>query len=280
MEIASPEFYTLQLDLLRTSLDANLTRDRAKRLEEIRGDAFSRRVFLETSAKADQLDNRVGNLKRQLLSLGLQSDQVDTVIRNKQILDYLPIRAAISGRLVSWVGTLGETVVANQSLVEIQNLENVWIQAQVPAKQLGKISLQSHGQAVVLSNPKVVCSVDVTRIGPIVSEKTLTQPIWLQTSPQREPGATKDLRDGMRLTVLLKSSTGQQGLVVPAAAVLRDGLRAFVFVQKPDDCVERRRVTTGRSDGEFIEIKSGVVAGEAVVSAGGRDLQTAFASLR
>jgi RND family efflux transporter MFP subunit len=280
MEIASPEFYALQLDLLRTSLDANLSRDRAKRLEEISGDAFSRRMFLETLAKADQLENRVGNLKRQLVSLGLQSDEVDTVIREKQIRDYLPIRASINGRLVSWVGTLGETVVANQSLVEIQNLVNVWIEAHVPTKQMGRVSLRSHGQAVVLSNQSVAFPVSVTRIGPIVSETTRTQRIWLQLDQQREQAAQIDLRDGMQLTVLLKSSDGQQGLVVPASAVLRDGLHAFVFVQKPDDYVERRRVTTGRSDGEFVEILTGVVAGEAVVSAGGRDLQTAFASLR
>jgi len=88
------------------------------------------------------------------------------------------------------------------------------------------------------------------------------------------------LRDRMQLTVALKSVEGQTGLVVPVNAVLRDGLYAFVFVQKPDDYLERRRVTVGRSDGEFIEIIYGVVAGEAVVSAGGRELQTAFASLR
>jgi multidrug efflux pump subunit AcrA (membrane-fusion protein) len=88
------------------------------------------------------------------------------------------------------------------------------------------------------------------------------------------------LRDGMQLTVLIKSTDGPSALVVPSVAVLRDGLHAFVFVQRADDYVERRRVTLGRTDGEFIEITNGVIAGEAVVSAGGRELQTAFASLR
>ena len=84
----------------------------------------------------------------------------------------------------------------------------------------------------------------------------------------------------MLVTVTLKIAEGQPVLAVPEKAVLRDGLHYFVFVQKPDDYVERRRVTIGRSDGEWIEIQNGIVAGEAVVSAGGRELQTAFASLR
>lgn len=289
MEIASTEFYTLQLDLLRNSLEAKLTRDRSRRMENISNDAFSRRVLLETIAKADQLENRVENLKRQLVSLGLSTGEVEEIVIEKQIRDYLPIRAAIDGRITSWVGTLGETVVANQALVEIQNLQDVWVEALVPINQLSGLSTLSHGQAVVLSNSNVVFPVSVTRIGPIVSETTRTQRVWLTPNSQREQGTTinpsltqrvENLREGMQLTVFLKTSIGQTGLVVPSSAVLRDGLHAFVFVQQPDDHVERRRVTTGRSDGDFIEIVSGVLAGEAVVSVGGRDLQTAFASLR
>jgi len=291
MEITSPEFYALQVDLLRTILDANLSRQRSRRLEDVSSDAVSRRVLLETVAKADQLEGRAESLKRQLVSLGLNADEVDAVAREKQILDHLPIRAAIDGRLVSWVGTLGETVVANQALIEIQNLSSLWIEAHVPTQLMDAVSMQSRGQASVLSNPDVHFPVAVARIGPIVSETTRTQRIWLtlDPNPKRERGETTspllthrvgNLRDGMQLTVLLKSTAGPTGLVVPTNAVLRDGLRAFVFVQKPDDYVERRRVTTGRSDGEFIEIIDGVAAGEAVVSAGSRELQTAFASLR
>ncbi len=285
MEIASPEFYSLQLDLLKTILDATLSRQRVQRLQEISSDAFSRRVLLETTAKADQLEGRAESIKRQLMSLGLTSAEIDSISHEKQIVNFLPVRAAIDGRLVSWVGTLGETVVANQSLVEIQNLNSVWIEAHVPTQLRHLVSVESLGQASVLSNPTIHFPVRVTRIGPIVSQTTRTQSIWLMpiSSQTRDPNSTQhveNLRDGMQLTVLLKSNAGPSSLVVPAEAVLRDGLHTFVFVQKTDDYVERRRVTVGRSDGEFIEIINGVVAGEAVVSAGGRDLQTAFASLR
>ncbi len=293
MEIASPEFHTLQLDLLKTKLDADLSRQRAQRLQDIGSDAISRRILLEVTSKADQLEGRAESLKRQLSSLGLNANEIESIVREKKIIDFLPIRAEIDGRLVSWVGTLGETVVANQSLVEIQNLNSIWIEAHLPTQLRDQISIESSGQASVLSNDNIKFPVHVVRVGPIVSESTRTQRIWLVPNLNPNPTlkrATIDhasltqqigmLRDGMQLTVLIKSTDGPSALVVPSVAVLRDGLHAFVFVQRADDYVERRRVTLGRTDGEFIEITNGVIAGEAVVSAGGRELQTAFASLR
>ena len=320
MEIASPEFYTLQLDLLKTSLDANLSRLRARRFEEVKNDAFSRRVLLEILAQADQLEGRIESLKKQLISLGLSDSEVDSIVMTKKIYDYLPIRAEIDGRLISWSGTLGETVVSNQALVEIQNLSSLWIEAYVPTKMIDAVSAASHGQASVLSNPEIQFPVSVSRIGPIVSETTRTKLIWLTLDKEAGPNGVDveetrsgsrsgfrqmarqtetlgefrhvksapfgagpnplQLRDRMQLSVSLRCANSQMALAVPVNAVLRDGLHTFVFVQKPDDYLERRRVAVGRSDGEFVEIIHGVVAGEAVVSAGGRELQTAFASLR
>jgi multidrug efflux pump subunit AcrA (membrane-fusion protein) len=57
-------------------------------------------------------------------------------------------------------------------------------------------------------------------------------------------------------------------------------MQHFSFVQKDDGTIERRRVSTGRTDGQYTEVVSGIEAGESVVSLGARELQTAFASLR
>ena len=84
----------------------------------------------------------------------------------------------------------------------------------------------------------------------------------------------------MQLSIDLKVREGESALTVPAAAILRDGLNSFVFVQKANDYIDRRRVVTGRSDGELVEVTSGISVGEEVIVAGGRELQTAFASLR
>lgn len=277
LEIASPDFYALQLALLETALDAELARDRALRLEEVKSEAVSRRLVMETRALADRLEGQVESLQRQLESLGLSAGEIEEVVNQKKPLDYLPIRARIDGRISYWKGTLGETVLANQALVEIRDLRSMWGEAHVPTTLMGGIEKSSGGMAYILSNPNIQFPVAIVRISPVVSESTRTQRVWFSLPIQ---DSQQPLRDGMKLTALIRIDIGTPGLAVPASAIIRDGLHHFVFVQREDDYLERRRVRLGRTDGEVTEIVEGIVEGEVIVSEGGRELQTAFASLR
>lgn len=277
LELVSPDFYAVQVDLIKTALDADLTRTRAQRLEEVRSDAFSRRLLLETQVKAEQLQARVDSLKRQLLSMGLTQAEVDLLGTRREAYNYLPIRAAMDGVLSRWSGTIGETVAANQLLVEIQDLQSVWMEAHVPVQDSPSFASSSVGIASLLSNPQIQFPVSVSRIGPVANEATRTQRVWLTSKslPQEI-----QLRDQMQLSIALQTNDGLNALAVPKTAVLRDGIHQFVFVQKADGYIERRRVTTGADDGHWVEIKSGLAAGDEAIVAGGRELQTAYASLR
>ena len=277
VEIASADFYKLELDLLTASLSASLTGRRADRLEEIKGDGVSLRVALEIRAQAEQLEAQAESLKRQLAALGLLKSEVDSIVKDRRILDYLPIRAAIDGRIVSSAITLGETVVANQPLVEIHNLTSAWVEAYLPSKDTSSIGRDARGIASILANSDIRFPVALSRIGPVVDESTRTQQVWLT------PEVTSNhpqLRAGTLISVTLSLGNSATKLVVPSSAVLRDGLHFFTFVQKQNGYIDRRRLTIGQSDGEFVEVIHGVEAGELVVSIGGRELQTAFASLR
>ena len=148
MEIASPEFQSAQLDLLRASLDAGLIRERASRLQQAGRDVFSRRVLLEMLNRADQLELKAESQKRQLISMGLSNEEVVNIVSQRRIISYLPIRAPMDGYLVRFSGTLGETVVANQPLAEIQKLHDVWIEAQVPSQDIASLSLEDTGTVV------------------------------------------------------------------------------------------------------------------------------------
>ena len=69
-------------------------------------------------------------------------------------------------------------------------------------------------------------------------------------------------------------------LAVPRSAIIRDGTKSFVFVQKMDGSFQRRHVEVGRSDDRFVEIQGGLKAGEQVATQGSSELQTAFAAVR
>lgn len=281
MEIAAPDFYKLQLELISTLLDADLTKRRADRLGNVQGNAISLRVILETRAQAEQLEIRAQSLKRQLASLGLFDHEVDSIVKERRVLEYLPIRANIDGQVASSAVVLGETVFANQSLIEIQNSSSLWIEAQVPSQVASKLHVDVRGSAVLLADPTVGFPVVLSRVSPAVSDSTRTQRVWLTRETLAEAvGPIPQIRAGSLLTVNIPAGKAQYRLAVPSTAILRDGMHHFSFIQKGDGYIERRRVNIGITDSFYTEILSGVNVGESVVIVGGRELQTAYASLR
>jgi cobalt-zinc-cadmium efflux system membrane fusion protein len=72
---------------------------------------------------------------------------------------------------------------------------------------------------------------------------------------------------------ILRSSS--QGIVVPSTAVIREGAAAHVFVQKAQGRFERRAISIGRTVDDTVEIRSGLTAGETVVTDGALLLQSA-----
>ena len=84
----------------------------------------------------------------------------------------------------------------------------------------------------------------------------------------------------MLARVTLTTERPSPTLAIPLNAVVRDGLRNFVFVQKPDGTFDRRRLELGRADDRFVEIKSGLTLGEILATSGVPQIQTAYSAVR
>lgn len=66
----------------------------------------------------------------------------------------------------------------------------------------------------------------------------------------------------------LTTRNNHQAIVLPTSALSEQQGQMFVYVQLDDDCYEKRPVTTGGSNGQKVEITSGVKPGESVVIEG------------
>ena len=67
--------------------------------------------------------------------------------------------------------------------------------------------------------------------------------------------------------VQLKATQAQKCLTVPLTAMI-DPSNSAVFVLKDDNTLERRLIVTGIDDGNYIEVRSGLKAGDVVVTSG------------
>jgi membrane fusion protein, multidrug efflux system len=70
------------------------------------------------------------------------------------------------------------------------------------------------------------------------------------------------------VNVKLLAQTKQDVTLVPVAAVQRGRDGAFVYVLKPDQAVSQRKVTLGATEGDRIEVLSGVQSGDTVITDG------------
>jgi hypothetical protein len=176
--------------------------------------------------------------------------------------------------------TLGQAIKADETLFEIHDLSHVWVQGFLTEQQLSQVHLDfSKPQAVrvrLTADPLAVAPGKVVRSAGVLGTSSRSMSIWIELD--RPPATT--WQHNMLASVTLATGQSNKVLAVPRQALAWDGLKAFVFVQRPDGMLERRAVETGRSDDRYVEVTSGLKVDEIIAISAAADLQTAYAALR
>jgi cobalt-zinc-cadmium efflux system membrane fusion protein len=286
MELAGSELQDLQLELLKNHLDAELWRNRYQRLNAENRDALSLRLITETRFRAEQSERRLASSQQQLRIIGFTEEEIQNILTRRQIADSLPLRATIAGQIASFMGVLGESVTANQPLLEIHRLDDLWVEAYAGPQDAMKMTPGSSATVHTLASNQFnvlhesvsdrSVQATVTRLGPLLDANNRRRSVWLV------PTEVSSVRwfEKTLLTAIIRGPGGLPTKAISNEAIVRDGLQSFVFVQSKEGLVERRRVVVGSADDRVTEIQSGLELGEQVVVSGVAQMQTAHASLR
>ncbi len=273
--VASLELQDLQLEFLRSQLSVELWRGTLSRLKAA-GDSVPRRSLLEMEAKLKTFETRTASTRQKLLMLGLTADQLEAFVKTKRVIDALPVRAPIAGTVVDFDRRLGQVVRADESLFEIHDMTQTWVQAFVGERDSSSVKVGQTARVRLVALPDRTIEGTVKRVGPVVGQDSRVQAAWIEIP---ELSGIR-LQHGMSARVTLTTDSFAPSLSIPLSALVRDGLRSFVFVQKADGTFERRRVELGRADDRFVEIKHGLTRGESVAISGVAQLQTAYSAVR
>ncbi len=285
-EIASLELQNLQLDLLRAHLQIGLLNDTLKRLRGVdETQLLARRRLWETESLYNATLNRRESLRRKLEAVGLSRKQVQAILTEKKLVEALPLRAPINGTVVHFDRVLGQVIKAEEPLFEIHDLSNAWVEGHLSERDLSKVSLGQTARVRLVAEPNSVLRGTVVRSGRMFGAENRALSVWVELQDRPNPLVPQhNMLARLTLTVRRPEPT----LAVPLGAVLRDGTRAYVFVQKsvekPDGTAEeryeRRLIETGRADDRYVEVTRGLEAEESVAVQGTAELQTAYASVR
>jgi RND family efflux transporter MFP subunit len=274
-EVASLELQNLQLDLLRAHLDAGLLEQSLRRLRGA-ADSLSGRQLLEAESQYQAAVNRRTSLRQKLTAVGLTPEQLDRLAGERQLVEALPLRAPRDGVLVNFDKFLGQAVKAEEPLFEIQDVTRPWVRAYLSPREVGRVRLGQPARVYLVAEPDFVGTGTVVRSAGVVDGEDRTLSVWVEL--ERQPG--QPLRHNLLARLALTERRPEPTLAVPRTAVVREGLRSYVFVRQADGTFARRLIETGRADDRFVAVVGGLQPGESVAVQGAAELQTAYAALR
>lgn len=239
---------------------------RAEKLVES-GDV-SRSFYDEQRARRDQLRERyeVALAQARQNFAGVEVARTNVANAEAQLalarknLSYANIPAPIDGYVTERTADLGEYVSPQEKVVTIVRTNPLRIRIDIPEQSISEVRV---GQSVSITTsawPDRNFSGRVARIAPNVSATSRT--LTVEAEIENSSGA---LKPGQFATVRILQERAEPAVLIPARAVVTEAGVSRAFVIK-DGRAEQRVVQTGQTEGDLIEIKSGVNADEQVAT--------------
>ena len=197
-------------------------------------------------------------MRQRLLSYDFSYDQIDRILKTRQAEDTLEVGAPATGYVTQKNVFEGQRILPGDLLYEVTDLSQVWAEAEVNEMD---VPLIRKGMPVTLTLPSLPGKRyrgTVRFFVPVVNPSTRTMKVVAEV-PNREV----DLKPGMFADVVLDVDQGEQ-TVVPEGAVLRSGLRDYVFVRSAGGDLVPTEVGLGmKTDGAY-QVLRGLNQGEEV----------------
>jgi RND family efflux transporter MFP subunit len=175
-------------------------------------------------------------------------------------MSYSVIAAPIDGYVAERTADLGEYVSPQQKVATIVRINPIRIRIDIPEQAIPAVQV---GQSVSITTsawPDKNFSGRLARIAPNVSANSRT--LTVEAEIENSSGV---LKPGQFATVRILQPRPTSAVLIPARAVLSEAGVNRVFVVK-DGHAEQRVVQTGQSEGDLIQIKTGVANGEQVAT--------------
>jgi cobalt-zinc-cadmium efflux system membrane fusion protein len=225
------------------------------------GRAVPEQQYIKSRNAAAQTAMRFGIARQKLLALGIRDEEIaalplapDASLRSQNV------RTPISGRVAERKVELGTAVGRDNletELFVIVDLSRVWVDLSVSSADL---PIVREGQSVAISTRGMAdnSTARIAFVSPLLDKDTRTARVVAAVD-----NADGRWRPGSFVTAAIAIEERAAPVVAPFSAIQTvDGKKA-VFVRTKDG-FEKRDVVLGQRDGQFIEIVSGLAAGETV----------------
>tara|TARA_R110000787_G_scaffold43892_2_gene107506 strand:+ start:84064 stop:85242 length:1179 start_codon:yes stop_codon:yes gene_type:complete len=231
---------------------AKTTFERQKRLWEQK--IGSEIEFLQAKATYEGQENAVNQMKSQLAKTS--------------------VRAPFSGIIDDVITEQGTVVGAGASqLIRIVNLDNMYIEAEVPEGYLSSIV---PGKTVEVYFPVLgeTLNTKVDQVSNYINPSNRTFKITIQI-----PNKEKHIKPNLTAKIKINDYTSEQAVLIPQSIISENSLgEQYIFIaqniNKDNEATAKKMIVeTGKTQGDFVEILKGLVSNEIIVNEGARNVK-------
>lgn len=223
----------------------------------------SRELFEKSAIAKSELDTAEARFSEANAAVA----NIKTIIAKKTIV------APFSGKLGIRQVNVGQFLGSGQPVVSLQSINPVYVDSYLPQQRLSEIKV---GHNVAIDWNEGSSERMMGQVTAIASEvDASTRNILVRTTLSND---SEDLRPGMFVEAYFEQPESNEVVVVPSTSILYASFGNSVFVAVPAKegeglIAEQKFVRLGEARGDFIEIISGLDAGDSVVTTGGFKLR-------
>jgi len=180
----------------------------------------------------------------------------------------LPLVAPIAGIVVDVGSVVGESVHAADELFRLIDTGSVWIEGRISEFDLPRVPSEPNATLIVPALGDRTLDVRhaagrMLHIAPLVDAATRTLLIRYEM-----PNSDGLLKAGMLTTLLLETQTASEVIAIPEDAVVLEQGLPVAYVMLAGELFQKRELELGIQDGGYVEVRSGLRAGERLATRG------------
>ncbi len=256
----STDLSDTQFSFVKAFSQRKLAQEAAGRAEQlVAADVIGRAELERRCAELLQASTEVAALRTQLRGLGMTDPALQQLENTRTLNAEYPIVTSIAGTVLERKVTIGQIVQPAEIAFMVADLSNVWLLADVPEEDAGKLQRGMRVDARIPALPGTEVRGHLSFVSPIVDPGTRTVQVRMDLPNPR----------GVFKPAMLASMTfldhSEWKTTVPATALVREEDKDYVFVQIAPNKFLLREVALGGEASDQRVLESGIGKGEKIV---------------
>ena len=201
------------------------------------------------AASVEENQYRVGELESEI-------DRNEVLVANTRIT------APFAGRITERTVQLGQSVSTADNLFRLATFSPLFADVFLSEQDSRRVKPGQEVEVILGSGEVERVLGRVARVSPVVDDATGTVKVTAEFR-----AADSSYRPGAFVRVSIETDVRGETVLIPKRAIVEQDGASFVFVNDGETAI-RREVELGYEDGDAVEVRSGVTAGEKVIVAG------------